>query len=195
MYQEEEHATDANRLEEGKTTRGRDTGRITHEEDPYVQPQDRDDRRSVPWNGQQYHYQVGRVLHEGDPYVPPRDWDQQDHRPETVVPPLPSFNANDRHFNSEYNRGFNAGYVRGHYVATSQMNNPEGHRMYQRYSSRWVNRGDGHSRPYRGRGGRGRPNVEQFTSTSGQQVQLLRRVNIPVQHNETQHDTRQSQEP
>ena len=99
------------------------------------------------------------------------------------IPPPLAFNSNNRHFNSEYNRGFNAGYVRGHYIAMSRMNQPEGHRMYQRYSSRWANRGE--HRPYRGRG---RPNRDHFTTTSGQQVQLLQHVNIPVQH-ETSHET------
>lgn len=119
-----------------------------------------------------------------------------------IPPPTPIFHCGDSERFVAYNTGFNAGYVRGYYVAVDNLNNREGQRLHQRYVSRgggaFGSRGGGqhHSNDERlfvprgrgrgsrggrgsgGRGGGGAPN-NSFVSPSGQHVEILRNIHFP----------------
>lgn len=86
--------------------------------------------------------------------------------------PNPESQMNETERFVAYNSGFNAGYVRGYYVAVNNLN----HRAAQRLHNRYVNRGRGSSR-----GGRGRGRGRGFSTSSGQQVVFTGDVmNAPV---------------
>ncbi len=163
---------------------------------PFIQPQ------GPPVNYQDHHHH--HHGHNHNTYVPPpqhiaaNEYEQQRYRQFNtqapgIPPPSPVFHGGDSERFVAYNTGFNAGYVRGYYVAVDNMNNREGQRLHQRYVNRgggaFGARGGGHphgtdERPFvprgRGRGGRGGggrgTHNNSFVSPSGQHVQILRNV-------------------
>lgn len=167
---------------------------------PLLQP------RGPPTN---YHGQEQYVFAPPPPqHIAVNEYEQQRYRQFDTqapgIPPPPPVFHNDSERFVAYNTGFNAGYVRGYYVAVNNMNNREGQRLHQRYVSRGGGAfgshrgGGGHSHGNderlfvprgRGRGGRGggggsgrgggvpnNNNNNTFVSPSGQHVQILRNV-------------------